>query len=326
VKYLVTGAAGFIGSALAARLLGEGHTVVGIDAMRPYYDLALKRANIAPLRAAGLTMIESDLQSIDLDEALDGVDVVFHEAGQPGVRSSWGSEFDVHLHDNIRATQRLLEAAQRTAGLKRLVYASSSSVYGSAARYPTIETDVPHPMSPYGVSKLAAEQLCTLYGRTFGVPTVSLRYFTVFGPGQRPDMAFSRFISAALSGGEISILGDGEQMRDFTFVEDVVDANLAAGVSTCDPGEVFNVSGGASITVNGALDAIESIVRSPLRRRYDDRVPGDVRRTGGSTDKIHAALGWQPSTSLEHGLRRQVEWLRARVVKRGSDGPALVSR
>ena len=228
MKALVTGAAGFIGSTLSARLLADGWDVTGIDALTPYYDPALKRANLERLGGA-FTFVQEDLRTADLDALLDGVDVVFHEAGQPGVRASWGDEFGIYLDANVAATQALLEAAKRAPGLQRLVYASSSSVYGDAARFPVLEVDLPQPVSPYGVTKLAAEHLCSLYASNFGVPTVSLRYFTVFGPRQRPDMAFTRFLTAVRDDRPITLYGTGEQIRDFTYVDDVVEANVAGG-------------------------------------------------------------------------------------------------
>jgi UDP-glucuronate 4-epimerase len=213
---LVTGAAGFIGSHLTKRLRGEGYDVTGVDSFTDYYDVAIKRANAEGAISAGAKFINGDLNVVDLDNLLDGVDVIFHLAGQPGVRSSWGKEFSAYTHGNIEATQRLLEASRGSRTLRRFVYASSSSVYGNAERYPTSESDRPQPVSPYGVTKLAAEHLCNLYAASFEVPTVSLRYFTVYGPGQRPDMAFTRFARAALRGDEITVYGSGDQIRDFT--------------------------------------------------------------------------------------------------------------
>lgn len=311
MRVLVTGAAGFIGSSIAARLLRDGHEVVGADALREYYDVRLKRASLARLEGERFTFRAVDLATADLDELLDGVDLVFHEAGQPGVRSSWGTEFDVHVRDNIVATQRLLEAARRSSTLRRFVSASSSSVYGTADRYPCRETDVPRPASPYGVSKLAAEQLCTLYGRNFDLPTVSLRYFSVYGPRQRPDMAFTRFIGRALAGRPIPILGDGTQIRDFTFVDDVVEANLAAAAADLEGGEVLNVAAGASVDLNATLDILEGIIGHPIRRDHSDRVPGDVLRTGGSSERAHELIGWVPRVTLEAGLQQQVAWFTA---------------
>lgn len=306
---LVTGVAGFVGSALARRLLADGEQVVGVDVLTDYYDPALKRANVAALRRNGFTFVEADLNVVDLDALLEGVAVVFHEAGQPGVRASWGQEFATYVQANILATQRLLEAARRAPALRRLVYASSSSVYGNARVYPTTEDDLPRPVSPYGVTKLAAEHLCTLYASNFGVPAVSLRYFTVYGPGQRPDMAFNRFIRSALACRAIEVFGSGEQVRDFTFVDDVVDANLRAAVGDVAPGSVFNVSGGTSISVNEVLDELAGIAGHRLDVARTAPVPGDVRRTGGSAERIRDALGWCPTVDIAAGLRAQWESL-----------------
>jgi UDP-glucuronate 4-epimerase len=305
VTILITGVAGFVGSALARRLIADGERVAGVDSFTDYYDPGLKKANVATIPAEGFTLVDADLNTADLDGLLDGVTVVFHEAGQPGVRKSWGEDFSTYVDANVLATQRLLEAAKRASGLRRLVYASSSSVYGNAPAYPTSEDDVPRPHSPYGVTKLAAEHLCTLYAGNFGVPTVSLRYFTVYGPGQRPDMAFNRFIRAALADEPIEIYGTGEQVRDFTFVDDIVDANLRAADTDVPPGSVFNVSGGASISVNECLDVLEGIAGRPLRIERKAAVAGDVRQTGGSAERIRDVLGWRPTVDITTGLREQ---------------------
>ncbi|QSE83049.1 MULTISPECIES: NAD-dependent epimerase/dehydratase family protein [Rhodococcus] len=322
MKALVTGAAGFVGSSLARRLVADGWDVVGIDSFTDYYSRDLKRINIASIPTDAFELVEADLNSIDLDPILqNSVDVVFHQAGQPGVRKSWGSEFQEYIDANIAATQRLLEASVKVGNLSRFVYASSSSVYGDALTYPTDETHTPKPVSPYGVSKLAAEHLCTLYAHNFGLPAVSLRYFTVYGPGQRPDMAFTKFMTSALGSMPIPVFGDGEQIRDFTFITDVVDANVRA--ATCNgvrPGAVFNVAGGGSISVNETLKIIEELHSKPLEIEYRDRVSGDVHRTGGSTELIRTTLNWSPAVSIEEGLSAQYEWARSLPSRIG--GPA----
>src|SRR5437867_362931 len=248
---LVTGAAGFIGSHLTDRLLAEGVRVTGVDSFTDYYDPSLKRGNVAgALGQAEFRLLELDLGSADL-ASLPEVDVVFHQAAQPGVRASWGAEFAVYTHHNVLATQRLLERYRRSR-LERFVYASSSSVYGDAERYPTDESLLPRPFSPYGVTKLAGEHLVLLYGRNFEMPVSALRYFTVYGPRQRPDMAFHRFCRALLQGEPITVYGDGRQSRDFTYIDDAVEANVRAGRSSAPQG-VYNVGGGSQVEVLEAI-------------------------------------------------------------------------
>lgn len=316
MKALVTGVAGFVGSHLAERLLSEGHQVVGVDCLTDYYSEELKVANLAEVRRAGgdFTFVEEDLRRTDLESLLKSTTHVFHQAGQPGVRLSWGRDFAAYIEANIDATQRLLEAARESKTLERLVYASSSSVYGDAEAFPTTELDRPMPRSPYGVTKLAAEHLCVLYARNFGLPTVSLRYFTVYGPRQRPDMAFTRFLTAAATGAPITIYGDGEQIRDFTFVADIVEANLrAASTVGIQPGSVFNIAGGSSVTVNDVLARIEQMAGSALDVRYIEAVDGDVRRTGGATEAFSTATGWRPKVDIDAGLKAHYSWARNRA-------------
>jgi UDP-glucuronate 4-epimerase len=305
---LVTGVAGFIGSTLARRLLADGHEVVGVDALTDYYDPRLKRDNLRDIEHPRLRLVEADLNAVDLAALLADVDVVYHQAGQPGVRKSWGTDFDAYLQGNVGATQKLLEAALQAPRLTRFVYASSSSVYGNALRYPTQESDRPRPLSPYGVTKLAAEHLCTLYAQNYGLPTVSLRYFTVYGPRQRPDMAFTNFCKAVRDGVEIPVFGTGHQVRDFTYVDDVVEANVRVAAADIPAGAVFNVAGGTSTTVNEVIELLGEISgRTPSVRRGDP-VPGDVERTGGSTAAIEAATGWAPTVPLQEGLAEQYRW------------------
>jgi nucleoside-diphosphate-sugar epimerase len=311
MRVLITGVAGFIGSSIARRMLAEGHEVVGIDSFSSYYDRSIKESNIHQLRTAQFSLVDADINSCDVDSLLADVEVVFHQAGQPGVRKSWGDEFAIYASANILATQRLLEAARRSKSLLKFVYASSSSLYGNAEGYPTSEAALPKPISPYGVSKLAAEHLCSLYASNFNVPTVSLRYFTVYGPGQRPDMAFTRFVKSAVLNEEIRIFGSGEQIRDFTFIDDIVNANVLAATSQTTPGDVFNVAGGTNISVNEVLAIIEEIHGSRLNVRYIEAVAGDVIRTGGDISKIQGSLGWTPVVGIEEGLRRHYEWAQA---------------
>jgi UDP-glucuronate 4-epimerase len=311
---LVTGVAGFIGSTLAERLLRDGHEVVGIDNFSDYYDREIKQSNLSRLADADdFTFLEGDLNKVDLGALLDGVEVVYHQAGQPGVRKSWGNDFAHYVDANISATQRLLEAVRHSApSVTRFVYASSSSVYGNAERYPTQESDRPQPRSPYGVTKLAGEHLVNLYAANFGVPSISLRYFTVYGARQRPDMAFNRFISLARRGGTLPVHGDGSQTREFTYVDDIVEANVRAGVASVEPGTVVNLSGGTSISVNEVLDLLEKIHGEPLQVKRGEPALGDVFRTGGSTERAKALLGWEPRVGIEDGLALEYDWLAAR--------------
>lgn len=307
---VVTGAAGFIGSTLVRHLLEQtDFQITGVDALTDYYDVALKRRNLGAIESERFTFIESDLNRLNLREILAGASHVFHLAGQPGVRKSWGAEFSEYIQHNILATQSLLEAAKGSTALKSLVYASSSSVYGEAERFPCLETDRPLPRSPYGVSKLAAEHLCGLYAHTYGVPAVSLRFFTVYGPGQRPDMAFNRFIRAVLEDREVEVYGDGSQIREFTFVDDITEAAMRAAVAELKPGTVINLSGGSSVDVNEVLSTLGDITGKEVRRQYVAAMDGDVHRTGGDTTQARLLLDWQPRTGLRTGLEREYEWL-----------------
>ncbi len=313
MKALVTGAAGFIGSTLTDRLLAERWCVRGVDSFTPYYDPATKHSNIAQLAdVADFELCEVDLASADLSGLLDGVDVVFHLAGQPGVRLSWAEGFHTYSENNIEVTQRLLEAA-RSRAIRRFVYASSSSVYGDADVVPTDEDHPTRPYSPYGVTKLAGEHLCSAYGRNFGVPTTSVRYFTVYGPRQRPDMAFHRLIEAALVGNSFPLYGDGRQVRDFTFVDDIVEATYLAGITDLPGGTVMNAAGGDSMELLHVVNLVGELAGSPVQLDWRDAQPGDVRRTGGSIERAHELLGWAPKFDLRAGIERQVAWHRNRV-------------
>jgi nucleoside-diphosphate-sugar epimerase len=304
----VTGAAGFIGSHLFARLVELGHEVVGVDCFLDYYPRAVKERNLRSFaKKPNVRFLEEDLSSTELAPLLDGVDWVFHLAAQAGVRASWGRDFAIYAIHNVLATQRLLEAA-RDANVRRFVYASSSSVYGDTTDLPMREQSLPRPISPYGVSKLAAEHLCWLYWRNYGLPTVSLRYFTVYGPRQRPDMAFHRFFKGVLRGEEITLYDDGEQTRDFTFVSDVVAANLAAA-GRAGGGEVFNIGGGSEVSINQVLTTIERLSGRTLRVRREERQKGDVRHTAADCTLARDALGFRPAVALAEGLRRQWEWI-----------------
>ena len=305
---LVTGAAGFIGSHLTERLLADGVRVTGVDCFTDYYDAALKRRNLASaLQHPAFRLIELDLAAADLS-ALPDVNVVFHQAAQPGVRASWGAEFAVYTHHNVLATQRLLERYRGTQ-LERFVYASSSSVYGDAERYPTDETLLPRPFSPYGVTKLAGEHLVLLYGRNFGVPVSALRYFTVYGPRQRPDMAFHRFCRSMLRGEPIIVYGDGTQSRDFTFIADAIEANVRAWTRSAAQG-VYNVGGGSQVEVREAIALLERFLGVAAQVRFEPRPPGDPLRTRADAERIRADLEFVPATPIEHGLAAEAEWAR----------------
>jgi nucleoside-diphosphate-sugar epimerase len=318
VKALVTGAAGFIGSHLSESLVASGADVTGVDCFTDYYARDVKEQNLAELRRHGkFTFIEAALQTADLNALLDGVTHVFHLAAQAGVRKSWGSDFLTYTSHNVDSTQRLLEAVKERS-IHRFVYASSSSVYGDGVPIPMREETYLQPLSPYGVTKLAAEHLCTLYHANYGVPTVSLRYFTVYGPRQRPDMAFHKFIRAALAGQPISLYGDGEQTRDFTFVADIVAANRAAG-DRGRPGAVNNIGGGSRVTINHVLELVAEIAGRSLDIRREAAQKGDMRDTFADTSRAQADLGFAPAATLASGLAAEYQWL-ASGVRRGSDG------
>jgi nucleoside-diphosphate-sugar epimerase len=311
---LVTGAAGFIGSHLAGTLLDLGSTVRAVDCFTPYYDVGQKRANAeALIGRPKLDFRDVDLRITDLSSLLDGVDVVFHQAGQPGVRLSWAEHFTEYVDNNVVVTQRLLEAA-RVTDLERFVFASSSSVYGNAKRYPASEHDVPAPHSPYGVTKLAAEHPCGVYAANWGVPTVALRYFTVYGPRQRPDMAFHRIFESLLNGHTFELFGGGAQIRDFTFVADVVAANVAAAnaIGGDVPGSVINVAGGSSVSMLEVLELASELGGMAPAVAPAAAQLGDVDRTGGSVDVAKDLIGWTPTVPLREGLVEQLEWHRTR--------------
>lgn len=308
MRILVTGAAGFIGSSLSERLLALGHEVAGIDCLTDYYSPDVKRRNIeAVLQHSRFTFFEQDLLDADLPGLLDGCDVVFHQAAQAGVRASWGRDFEIYTNNNVLATQRLLEAAKGLP-IQRFVFASSSSVYGDARNIPVTEDEPVHPLSPYGVTKLAAENLCLLYHKNFGVPAVALRYFTVFGPRQRPDMAFHRFIKAMLRDEPIPVFGSGEQTRDFTFIDDAVNANVLA-MEKGRNGSVYNIGGGSRISLNRAIELLERIVGKKAKRDQSSAQKGDVLHTWADTTRAQTELGFVPRHDVQEGLRQEFEWL-----------------
>jgi len=308
VKALVTGCAGFIGSHLTGALLDRGAAVIGIDSFTDYYARSMKDANLAENAGRrGFRFLEARVQDADLAALLDGVTHVFHLAAQAGVRKSWGTDFRTYTENNIEATQRLLEACVGRP-LTRFVHASSSSVYGDNASIPMREDAVPQPVSPYGVTKLAAEQLGYLYFVNYTVPAVAMRYFTVYGPRQRPDMAFHRFIKAALNDQQISLYGDGEQTRDFTYVGDAVAATVAAAERGV-PGRAYNIGGGARVSMNQVLAMIERIAGHPLKVRREAVQKGDMRDTFADTTLARRDLGFDPGVSLEEGIQAEYRWL-----------------
>ncbi|TRU31745.1 MAG: NAD-dependent epimerase/dehydratase family protein [Microcystis aeruginosa Ma_MB_F_20061100_S20] len=308
--HIVTGVAGFIGSSLAEKLLEQGDQVIGIDQFNDYYDPSLKRKNAHILaKYPEFKLIEADIQALDWRQLLQGVEVLFHQAAQAGVRASWGDGFRQYTERNINATQIILEAAKETPSLQRMVFASTSSVYGNAETMPTPETLCPQPVSPYGITKLAAERLCWLYHQNFNVPITALRYFTVYGPRQRPDMAFHKFFQAAIAGKPISIYGDGKQTRDFTFISDAVAANLAAAVVPEAVGEVFNIGGGSRVVLLDVLDTMEKVIGKPIKRSHQGLARGDARHTAADVTKARTILGYNPQVSLAEGLAQEWQWI-----------------
>jgi UDP-glucuronate 4-epimerase len=313
-RALVTGAAGFIGSQLSERLVAEGWEVVGIDCFTAFYDRARKESNLEELRGeGGFSLAERDLAVDPLSDLLDGVDTVFHLAAQAGVRGSFGDGFGDYVRHNVQGTQRLLEACVGHP-LRRFVYASSSSVYGDSESLPTSEGAARCPRSPYGMTKVATEELAALYHRTSSVPVVGLRYFTVYGPRQRPDMAFSRFVSGALDGLPLHVLGDGRQTRDFTYVEDAVRATMAAAEHG-RPGSVYNIGGGTPVSIADVLGALEELVGHPVAVHHSEAARGDVRSTCADGARARDELGWTPRVSLIEGLAAQVRAAAAPVLE-----------
>jgi UDP-glucuronate 4-epimerase len=308
-RALVTGAAGFVGSHLADALLARGDSVRGVDCFTPYYARSQKEANVAG--AHGIELVEADLRTCDVAALLDGIDVVYHQAAQAGVRLSWSGGFADYVGHNILATQRLLEAVKGSA--VRVVYASSSSVYGNQRVYPVRENALPQPFSPYGVTKLAAEHLCALYAANWNVHTVSLRYFTVYGPRQRPDMSIHRLCDAAVRGGVFPRYGDGRQIREFTYVDDIVRANIAAAERDVAPGTYVNVAGGSEITLAALIDLVGELAGASIKVEEQARQPGDAFRNGGAIDRARELLDWEPRVSLRDGIAAQLAWHRLQL-------------
>jgi UDP-glucose 4-epimerase len=316
MRALVTGCAGFIGSHLTESLLSQGYEVTGIDCFNENYARRDKLTNLQrSMEWEGFEFVPIDLARGDLRELVEECDVVFHLAAEPGVRPSWGDRFEQYVRNNILATQHLLEAARFTPQ-RRFVYASSSSIYGHAEQLPTPEDVIPQPFSPYGVTKLAGEHLCRLYHHNHGVDAVCLRYFSVYGPRQRPDMAFAIFCRSIIDGEGITIFGDGTQTRDFTFVGDVVRATRAAAEVPGIQGEVFNVGGGSQSGLREALDVIQSVLGRKALAEYQPQELGDVRHTSADTSRARELLGFVPQVTLDEGIALQVDWARSAADRR----------
>lgn len=308
MKICVTGVAGFIGSRIAAKMLDNGTEVIGIDCFTDYYDRRIKELNLSAIKdKTGFQFFEQDVIEFDFQKHLAAGDVIFHEAAQPGVRASWGREFEIYTANNVLATQRMLEKV-KDIDLKKIILAGSSSVYGDVDTFPMNEDDHPRPVSPYGVTKLASEHLCMLYYRNFQVPTVSLRYFTVYGPGQRPDMAFHRFSVALATEKLLPLYGTGSQTRDFTFIDDIVNGNIAAIEADC-AGQVINLGGGSRISLMECIHILEDI--SGKKAKFDQGAvqKGDVRHTAADITKAEELLGYEPKVSVARGLEAEYAWI-----------------
>jgi UDP-glucose 4-epimerase len=305
---LVTGAAGFIGSHLSRRLLKEGLSVIGVDCFTDYYPKWIKENNLSTIKNdSHFTFIEEDINSLDLKQLLNRVDCVFHLAAQAGVRASWGQSFSEYIRNNIEATQRLLEESKELS-LHKFVYASSSSVYGDCPELPMSETSPLLPYSPYGVTKLAAENLCYLYSKNYDVPTISLRFFTVYGPGQRPDMAFHKFFKAIFENKPITVFGAGEQTRDFTYIDDIVDAIFKC-IAQGRSGEMYNLGGGNRKMLKDLFPLFEEICEKKISVKWEEIQKGDVPHTLADIQKAKKDLGFDPNTPIDEGLSEEWRWI-----------------
>lgn len=304
MKVLVTGCAGFIGSHLCRRLLQEGFFVTGVDSLSDYYSVAIKRKNLQSLiETKNFKFHQADV--LEFDSESEDPEVLFHLAAQPGVRTSWGDDFSIYTRNNVLVTQRLLEKAMRLNNLQKFVFASSSSVYGQTNVEKVTEDHPTNPFSPYGVTKLAAEHLCSAYEANFGLPMAALRFFTVYGPHQRPDMAFNRLINAAFSGEPFTLFGDGSQERDFTYIDDIVDGLLLAATSSNAQG-IFNIGGGHVVSMNEVIQIVQKISQKEIRIIRNPEQKGDVKRTSADIAKISKLLGYYPHVNIQEGLERQI--------------------
>lgn len=306
---LVTGTAGFIGSHLSRRLLKEGFSVIGVDSFTDYYPRWIKERNLSTLKSENnFSFLEEDINSLDLNRLLQNVDCVFHLAAQAGVRASWGQSFSEYIRNNIEATQRLLEESKEQP-LHKFIYASSSSVYGYCPELPMSESSPLLPYSPYGVTKLAAENLCYLYSKNYGVPTISLRFFTVYGPGQRPDMAFHKFFKSTSENKPITVFGTGEQTRDFTYINDIIDAIFAC-IAHGQTGETYNLGGGNRKMLKDLLPLFEEICRKKISVKWEEKQKGDVPHTLADIQKAKKDLGFAPRTAIDEGLSEEWRWIK----------------
>lgn len=313
MRSIVSGVAGFIGSHLAERLLNEGHKVIGIDKFTPYYSRKIKEDNIKTLLAnKNFTFIGQDIIKLKIKKISKDADYIFHLAAQAGVRASWGKDFKIYVDNNISATQVLLESLKENKNLKKLVFASSSSVYGDTKDLPIKEDTLPVPVSPYGVTKLAAEKLCYLYCKNYGVPVVSLRYFSVYGPRQRPDMAFNIFIRKLLAREPLPVFNEGKSTRDFTYVADIVSANILAAKNKV-VGEVFNIGGGSRISLNNVIMELEDILKVKPDLQLKENQKGDVQHTWADISKAKKILGYEPKVKIKEGLTEEVKWLQEKL-------------
>jgi len=307
-KVLITGVAGFIGSHLCDKLLKKGYMVLGVDSFTDFYPRVIKEKNLEiSLQNSNFKFFETDI--LNLTSIDEDIKYIFHVSAQAGVRTSWGKNFDIYIRNNIQVTQHLLELCKNHRQLKKFIYSSSSSIYGDAEIFPTTEDTIPKPVSPYGVTKLAGEHLCQLYQKNFGIPIVCLRYFTVFGPRQRPDMAFHRFIKSAIREEPIIIYGDGEQSRDFTYVKDAVEANILAMEKNTKE-IVFNIGGGNYATVNQILNILKEQMKFKFKVRYEEKAKGDVRNTRSDITRAEKELGFNAKYDLNYGLKQEIEWIK----------------
>ena len=310
---LITGVAGFIGSSLAEKLLKDNFKVIGIDSFTNYYSPHIKEKNIENcLKHPNFSLIHQDLDTLDLSASVEKAEYFFHLSAQPGVRASWGKEFATYVKNNISVTQKILESLKNNTTLKKFIFASSSSVYGNQSSKMNEETSLTRPVSPYGVTKLAAENLANLYFKNYGVPTISLRYFTVYGPKQRPDMAFTRFFYSIIKEQKLTIFGNGEQTRDFTYVDDVVKATINAATSD-HVGEILNIGAGSVFSLMQITEFMKEITEQKLEINFKKEQKGDVKHTSADISKSEKLINYKSSTDIKYGLTQQYEYIKTNL-------------